>query len=252
MAAIGDLQRGRLQAAVEIIAAMGHAEAGLRNPHGVGVRIGGRGRDARAERRVVADTAHQARDVIQRRCRVDTREMRPDGIQPARFDRLLVEGSGIEISDLLFGRALGGASGDDLLDHRADLALGVVGQFLGGAEGRLVGRQLVGREPLVVNIAVEVVAKTRARQSRDVGRHLLDEVSGVLGRWRGRDGAGRQKERRSRHCARHQGAEAFEQAGDQGRSRMRLHGPESFRRRSQVKRARAGKGKARDHGRGLC
>ena len=164
--AVGQPQRFILHAEGEVVAAMRHAEAGLRDPDGVGVWIGGAGGDADADGRVVADDAHETDEFLVRLHGPDAGEVGLQRVDPARLDRRLVHSGGVEISDLPFERAGGGLRRDDgprsSRGHRRRTS-----RIRSSATptDTLSGGSLVGREPFAVDVAVEVLARARLSPS---------------------------------------------------------------------------------------
>ncbi len=146
----------------EVIVAIRHAEAGLR--HGAEV-LGGvllvdgdevreRLRDEQALR-----AADVARDILLRFQRVDARELVLQRLQPARFDRGLVEKARVVVADFLriaAGRSLGVHG---CFEDVAQVALRVFLQLGERAVVGTVGRDLRRRQPAAVDVPIEVVLR---------------------------------------------------------------------------------------------
>ena len=156
--AIAFLQSHHAVGVVEIIAAMGHAEASLRDPYSVAVGICRAWRDSGADGRVVADHAHQPHQVVDRLNRAYAGKERLQRFDPARLDACLVHGGGVKVCDLLLDRAGGRMGGDQFLDHCANVTIGLFAQRFGSADGSLVRRKGIRGEPVLVHELVEVVA----------------------------------------------------------------------------------------------
>ncbi len=142
-----------LLALAQIIIAVGHAEPGLAGGGGVAGGIGGIGQDADADRRGIARSREQAKQLVAIAHRGDPVEPRAGGGDAARLDPRLVHPARVEIADLAAGRIAAAA-----FDDRLELPVDILAEHGPQAPGRAVAGDRIALEPAVVGVAVEIVA----------------------------------------------------------------------------------------------
>gem|GEM_PF-3819511 len=174
-------QLGHARIVLEVVGAVGHAQAALQQVRQVARRVGQALADPDAEQilgeevggveRVDvgahrgAQRPHQGRLVLDRG---DLRQHRLDRRQAALLDRRLVHVGGVEIGHLArFAARLPGRA--QLLDHLRDAGVGVLGQRTHRAPGAAVGRDLGLRQPVAVGVGEEVVARQHGHAGGLVG-----------------------------------------------------------------------------------
>ena len=100
------------------------------------------------------DERGQVRGVLQG---IDARELGLERRKALGLQAGLVQEARIQVGDLLQVGVAGRKISRQLVDQRAQLFLDGVAQFIEGAVGALVGRDLLGGQPLAVDVLVEVI-----------------------------------------------------------------------------------------------
>ena len=157
---VGTAQRHRPLVVVEVVAALGQAEAGLLDVGEVDVRVLEVRLDADPEQGTDAhamEVEGDGADILDRRDRLDPVQEGAQRLRAGGGDPGLVHARGVVVAHQAADRVTGVARRRGLLEQAPRELLVVVVELDVGAPHRVLGRDRVGREPPRVDVVVEVV-----------------------------------------------------------------------------------------------
>ena len=157
---VGTAQRHRPLVVVEVVAALGQAEAGLLDVGEVDVRVLEVRLDADPEQGTDAhamEVEGDGADILDRRNRIDPVQEGAQRLRAGGGDPGLVHARRVVVAHQAADRVTGVARRRGLLEQAPRELLVVVVELDVGAPHRVLGRDRVGREPPRVDVVVEVV-----------------------------------------------------------------------------------------------